>query len=128
MLVLGAGYVSAPLVEYLNRESNVTVTVGRCLAIKVNSLIMYLNFMNSASALKDEADALAKKFEGVESVLLDVVGRPDILTNLIRTSDVVVSLLPYALHPKVTNLIQVNLRLSFLYSGNRLIRIRIICT
>ena len=28
-LVLGAGYVSAPLVEYLNRESNLTVTVGK---------------------------------------------------------------------------------------------------
>lgn len=28
-LVLGAGYVSAPLVEYLNRESNLQVTVGK---------------------------------------------------------------------------------------------------
>lgn len=57
--------------------------------------------LSLASALKDEADALAKQFPGVEPVLLDVVGRPDILSNLISTSDIVISLLPYSLHAQV---------------------------
>jgi len=81
-LVLGAGYVSSPLVEYLSREgSDIQVTV--------------------ASALKDEADALARTHPKIEPVLLDVIGRPDLLGDLIGKSDVVVSLLPYRLHPKV---------------------------
>ena len=64
--------------------------------------MLHVFYIYIASALKDEADALAGKFSGVESVLLDVKGRPDLLSNLIRTSDVVVSFLPYTLHTKVT--------------------------
>jgi alpha-aminoadipic semialdehyde synthase len=40
-LVLGAGYVSAPVVEYLTRDSSVGVTI--------------------ASALKEEAKAVAQR-------------------------------------------------------------------
>lgn len=80
-LVLGAGYVSAPLVEYLARDSNTGIVV--------------------ASGLKDEADALAEKHSSVEPVLLDVVERPDLLADLVKDTDVVVSLLPYSLHHEV---------------------------
>ncbi|XP_063230692.1 alpha-aminoadipic semialdehyde synthase, mitochondrial [Bacillus rossius redtenbacheri] len=82
VLVLGAGYVSAPVVEYLHRESNVHITV--------------------AAALKDEADAIASSFErGVEPALLDVTERPDSLQELVSAADVVVSLLPRSLHALV---------------------------
>lgn len=81
VLVLGAGYVSAPTVEYLTRDSGVFVTV--------------------ASALKDEADVLAKRFSNTEPILLDVIGRPDLMDDLIKDADIVISLLPYSLHPKV---------------------------
>ncbi|KAJ1523300.1 hypothetical protein ONE63_001179 [Megalurothrips usitatus] len=77
-LVLGAGYVSAPVIEYLNRDKNLAVTV--------------------ASSLKDEADRLASRYPGVEPVILDVMNRPDNLRSLIEEADVVVSLLPYGLH------------------------------
>ncbi|XP_034232619.1 alpha-aminoadipic semialdehyde synthase, mitochondrial isoform X2 [Thrips palmi] len=77
-LVLGAGYVSAPVIEYLNRDKNVAVTV--------------------ASSLKDEADKLAAKYPGVKPVILDVMSRPDNLRDLVEEADVVVSLLPYTLH------------------------------
>ncbi|XP_023313473.1 alpha-aminoadipic semialdehyde synthase, mitochondrial, partial [Trichogramma pretiosum] len=50
-LVLGAGYVSAPLVEYLHRDENLRIIVG--------------------SQLKDEADALANRYSGVEPVFID---------------------------------------------------------
>jgi ornithine cyclodeaminase/alanine dehydrogenase-like protein (mu-crystallin family) len=52
--------------------------------------------------LKDEADAVAERLGGsVEPMLLDVVARPDLLEKYVRSSDIVVSLLPYSLHPTV---------------------------
>ncbi|XP_034184998.1 lysine ketoglutarate reductase/saccharopine dehydrogenase [Osmia lignaria lignaria] len=78
VVVLGAGYVSAPLVEYLHRDSKIHLMV--------------------ASQLKEEADVLANKYPGVESVLLNVLERPDTLKDIVETADVVVSLLPYSLH------------------------------
>jgi len=81
VLVLGAGYVSSPLVEYLTRDPKVGVTV--------------------ASGLKEEADAIAEKHENCESALLDIIERPDLLADLIKDADVVVSVLPYSLHAEV---------------------------
>ncbi|XP_046412347.1 alpha-aminoadipic semialdehyde synthase, mitochondrial isoform X1 [Neodiprion pinetum] len=78
VLVLGAGYVSPPLVEYLHRDKRIGIIVG--------------------SQFKDEADALANRYPGVESVFLNVLERPDTLRELIDMADVVVSLLPYSLH------------------------------
>ncbi|XP_076670805.1 lysine ketoglutarate reductase/saccharopine dehydrogenase isoform X1 [Andrena cerasifolii] len=78
VVVLGAGYVSAPLVEYLHRASNIRLIV--------------------ASQLKEEADVLASKFPGVEPVFLNVLERPDTLKDIVSSADVVVSLLPYSLH------------------------------
>lgn len=78
VIVLGAGYVSAPLVEYLHRASNIRLIV--------------------ASQLKEEADILATKFPGVEAIFLNVLERPDTLKDIVRSADVVVSLLPYTLH------------------------------
>ncbi|XP_008202921.1 alpha-aminoadipic semialdehyde synthase, mitochondrial isoform X2 [Nasonia vitripennis] len=78
VVVLGAGYVSSPLVEYLHRDEDLRIIVG--------------------SQYKDEADALAQKYPGVEPVLLDVVERPEGLDEIVDTADIVVSLLPYSLH------------------------------
>ena len=83
MLVLGAGYVSAPVVEYLTRDSGLGVTV--------------------AAALKSEADKVALSHERTEPVLLDVNERPDLLDDLIKSHNVVVSLLPWQLHPSIAN-------------------------
>merc|ERR1719489_331066 len=80
-LVLGAGYVSAPVIEYLTRDSGLGVTV--------------------AAALKSEADKLASTHERTEPVLLDVQERPDLLDDLIKSHDVVVSLLPWTLRPMI---------------------------
>lgn len=57
-----------------------------------------------AAALKDEADRLARKFRNVEALLLNVIDRPDMLEDLVRKSDMVISLLPYTLHPSVAGL------------------------
>nr|CAD7429944.1 unnamed protein product [Timema monikensis] len=79
IVLLGAGYVSAPVVQYLHKDHNVHITV--------------------ASALKDEADAIASIYQqSVEPVLLDVLERPDTLQDLVSSADVVVSLLPSPLH------------------------------
>jgi len=81
VLVLGAGYVSAPVVEYLTRDSSVGVTI--------------------ASALKEEAKAVAQRYERTEPVLLDVSESPERLDDLIKSHNVVISLLPWTLHPVV---------------------------
>ncbi|XP_076056603.1 lysine ketoglutarate reductase/saccharopine dehydrogenase isoform X2 [Oratosquilla oratoria] len=81
VLVLGAGYVAEPMVEYLARDKNIGIYLG--------------------SALRDEADQVASKYDNVEPVLLDVTERPDHLANAVAEADVVVSLLPYSLHPIV---------------------------
>ena len=76
--MLGAGYVSAPLVEYLHRDENLRIIVG--------------------SQYKDEADVLANRYPGVEPVFVDVSERPESLEEVINGADAVVSLLPYSLH------------------------------
>ncbi|XP_065355629.1 alpha-aminoadipic semialdehyde synthase, mitochondrial [Calliphora vicina] len=81
VLVLGAGMVSAPLVEWLHREKDVSITV--------------------CSQIKDEADRLANQYAGVDSVYLDVNESTDHLQELCGKADVVISLLPYSLHGMV---------------------------
>ena len=80
-LVLGAGYVSAPVIEYLTRDSDLGITL--------------------CSGIKAEADAVALAHERTEPVLLDVMERPDLLNDLVKSHDVVVSLLPWTLHPEI---------------------------
>ncbi|XP_013114257.2 alpha-aminoadipic semialdehyde synthase, mitochondrial [Stomoxys calcitrans] len=81
VLVLGAGMVSAPLVEWLHREKDVSITV--------------------CSQIKDEADRLASQYAGVNGIYLNVTEGTDHLQELCGKADVVVSLLPYSLHGMV---------------------------
>ena len=70
VLVLGAGYVSGPVVDYLTRDESIGVTV--------------------AAALKEEAQKLANKYQRTEPVLLNIEERPEHMTELIRNHDLVV--------------------------------------
>ena len=36
-LILGAGYVSAPVIEYLTRDKDLGVTVASALKVKINN-------------------------------------------------------------------------------------------
>ncbi|XP_037068982.1 alpha-aminoadipic semialdehyde synthase, mitochondrial-like [Pollicipes pollicipes] len=81
VLVLGSGYVAEPLVEYLSRDPKTHIHV--------------------ASAVQTELDTLTSKYSNVEGGILDVTERPDHLATLVEDADVVVSLLPYVLHPLV---------------------------
>lgn len=82
VLVLGAGYVSGPLVDILTRDKNIYVTV--------------------ASALQGQGESLVKKaHSNADSVVLDVTKGGEVLDRLITESDLVISLLPYNLHPTI---------------------------
>ncbi|XP_077536251.1 alpha-aminoadipic semialdehyde synthase, mitochondrial-like [Haemaphysalis longicornis] len=81
VLVLGAGYVSAPLVEYMTRDDSVHVIIG--------------------TLLQKEGEALAMKSPNTESVVVDVVEAPDVVENLVKGADLVVSMLPKPLHPTI---------------------------
>ena len=81
VLVLGTGFVSGPVVEYLTRNEHVHVT--------------------AVSAVKQEADRLASINPRTTSVLLDITRSQSDLEKLIKEHDCVVSLLPFGLHPHV---------------------------
>lgn len=76
--MIGAGLVSSPLVDYLHRDESIRITV--------------------ASQLKEDADILANKYPGVEPMSLNVLEDAETLREIVNEADVVVSLVPYALH------------------------------
>ncbi|XP_061697496.1 alpha-aminoadipic semialdehyde synthase, mitochondrial isoform X2 [Syngnathoides biaculeatus] len=81
VLMLGTGYVSGPVVEYLTRCDKTQVTV--------------------ASVDLKQAQDLSAKYANTIPVVLDVSSQEPRLVSLIRDHDLVVSLLPFALHPLV---------------------------
>lgn len=84
VLILGAGYVSEPVVEYLSRDSNISITI--------------------VSAIKNEADKVASKYAQACPVSLDVLRSPEELEKLIKNHQIVISLLPYVHHPTIAEL------------------------
>lgn len=84
VLVLGAGYVSGPLIEYLNRDESVQLTV--------------------CSSIEEDLKTISNNHDGVETILVDVMKDPEQLQTLIKNNEVVVSLLPYQLHPFIASL------------------------
>ncbi|XP_065673366.1 alpha-aminoadipic semialdehyde synthase, mitochondrial isoform X2 [Hydra vulgaris] len=81
VLVLGAGHVAGPLVEYLSRDGSVHLT--------------------AVSSVNDEAEYLAQKYKNTVPVVMDVTKSKERLRGLINQSDLVVSLLPYTFHPEI---------------------------
>ena len=100
VLVLGAGYVSAPVVEYLTRDTGLGVTVAAALksGLEMENTMLSTVLLNNPFA---EADKIAMTHERTEPVLLDVNERPDLLDDLIKSHNIVVSLLPWQLHPSI---------------------------
>uniref|UniRef100_A0A8B9P075 Aminoadipate-semialdehyde synthase n=1 Tax=Apteryx owenii TaxID=8824 RepID=A0A8B9P075_APTOW len=82
VLLLGSGYVSGPVLEYLTRDSNTDITV--------------------ASVMKEQLEQLTKKYSNVTSVHMDVIKHEENLSSLVKKHDLVISLLPYSAHPLVT--------------------------
>lgn len=78
IVIFGAGRVAAPLVEYLHRDSSISLTV--------------------ACEQQDQGDILATKFPGVQSTYLNAQENPSLLNNLVSNADVVVSILPADMH------------------------------
>lgn len=78
VLILGAGMVSAPVVEYLYRFKTIDISV--------------------CSHLIDECDSLELQYPGINSICLNVTQDTDNLRRLCIEHNVVISLLPYAFH------------------------------
>ena len=70
VLILGSGYVSAPVVDYLTRDANVNVTV--------------------ASMMRNEIDTLASRYPNTTPVLLDVIRSKDDVETLVTQNDIVI--------------------------------------
>ncbi|XP_004856503.1 alpha-aminoadipic semialdehyde synthase, mitochondrial isoform X2 [Heterocephalus glaber] len=80
VLVLGSGYVSGPVLEYLSRDSNIEITLG--------------------SDMMSQIKQLGKKYN-INPVSLNIANQEEKLNSLVATQDLVISLLPYVLHPVV---------------------------
>jgi len=76
-LILGAGFVAEPTVEYLNRQTNNKITV--------------------AGYTLNEAQVLADKFDNVKAIQTDVANQQELL-NIIGDFDLVISLVPAPFH------------------------------
>ncbi|MEE6513353.1 hypothetical protein FKM82_020923 [Ascaphus truei] len=81
ILVLGSGYVSGPVINYLTRDPNVEIT--------------------AVSMVKDQVDHLSKKYNNTTPVAMDVFKNEEKLSALVKKHDLVISLLPYSVHPFV---------------------------
>ncbi|KAJ1727351.1 hypothetical protein LPJ61_004617 [Coemansia biformis] len=82
VLLAGAGMVSQPLAEHLARTRDTDITI--------------------ASNNLDEARALACQFPDVQAVVLDIADSAS-LAKHVKASDVVVSLVPAPLHPRLAD-------------------------
>ncbi|MRX27065.1 saccharopine dehydrogenase C-terminal domain-containing protein [Kangiella sp. HZ709] len=80
ILVLGAGFVAGPLVEFLKRRAENDITV--------------------ASYLLSEAEELARNFNSVKSIQLDVSNQ-SLVQEALDGFDLVVSLVPAPFHPTI---------------------------
>ncbi|XP_004602117.3 alpha-aminoadipic semialdehyde synthase, mitochondrial [Sorex araneus] len=80
VLVLGTGYVSEPVLEYLSRDKNIELTVG--------------------SDMKNQLEQLRKKYK-INPVSMNIGKQEEKLGSLVASQDLVISLLPYVLHPIV---------------------------
>lgn len=78
VVILGAGRVAAPLVDYLHRDDNVAISI--------------------ACEMKDLADDIARKYSGVESFYLNALENPEALQKMLDGAAVAVSILPNHMH------------------------------
>lgn len=81
VLLLGSGYVSGPVVEYLTRDDKTQVTV--------------------ASVMLRQAEELAAKYPNTIPVVLDASSQEGHMDSLVKDHDLVISLLPYSFHPLI---------------------------
>ncbi|RVE71268.1 hypothetical protein OJAV_G00050070 [Oryzias javanicus] len=81
VLLLGSGYVSGPVVEYLTRDETTQVTV--------------------ASVLLKQAEELTVKYPNTIPVMLDASSQEGHLESLVKDHDLVISMLPYSFHPLI---------------------------
>ncbi|XP_040894039.1 alpha-aminoadipic semialdehyde synthase, mitochondrial [Toxotes jaculatrix] len=81
VLLLGSGYVSGPVVEYLTRNEGTQVTV--------------------ASMLLKQAEELAARYPNTIPIMLDASSQEGHLDSLIKDHDLVISMLPYSFHPLI---------------------------
>uniref|UniRef100_H2Y799 Uncharacterized protein n=1 Tax=Ciona savignyi TaxID=51511 RepID=H2Y799_CIOSA len=104
VLVLGSGFVSAPLIDYLTRHND-TAGTRWYLVHYGHQIVTQSNTPHPpASNEHDEVKKLASNFHRAIPVHLDVVNESQRMEELVQGHDLVVSMLPYTMHPRVADL------------------------
>eukprot|EP00755_Sulcionema_specki_P006286 Sspe_Gene.42::Locus_16_Transcript_2_3_Confidence_0.500_Length_3136::g.42::m.42/K14157/AASS; alpha-aminoadipic semialdehyde synthase len=98
ILFLGAGMVSGPAVEYLLNDPRNSVTVADQNIKQAETLLAHY-----AKKAKDIGRDAEGRNQAARAVTLDV-SHTDNLSNLISSHDIVVSLVPWHMHPMVMDL------------------------
>lgn len=96
VLLLGSGYVSGPVVEYLTRDERIQVTVGEFPTSKPTNVECFgglnalLSVLCPASVLLTQAEELAAKYPNIIPVTLDVSSQEGRLDSLVKAHDLVI--------------------------------------
>ena len=101
ILVLGSGMVARPCVEYLVRNPNNNVTVGKCLYLALGG--PDLAQWSSACRTLSTAQRLASSLPQTIAISLDVSDSFE-LDRAIQAHHLVISLVPYTFHVAVIKL------------------------
>lgn len=81
VLVLGSGYVSGPVIDYLTRDPDIAVTIASSPAWQVREI--------------------SERYQNTTPVTIDVGKEQEKLSSLIKDHHLIISLLPYTMHPMV---------------------------
>lgn len=101
VLILGAGYVTPPVVDYLASQGRISYRDLRTRAV----LYRLGHEISLVSALENEAQNLISKHNfNATGYTFDCVGDQAQLGSMIGDHDLVISLLPYTFHPMVAKL------------------------
>ncbi|XP_074644875.1 alpha-aminoadipic semialdehyde synthase, mitochondrial-like [Tubulanus polymorphus] len=84
VLLLGSGYVSEPVVEYLTRDKTIAVTV--------------------ASNSRSEAENLSNIYPNTAPKFLDIIDQRENVEEMIKDHDLVISMLPHVHHIDIAKL------------------------
>ena len=84
VLLLGSGYTSAPLVEWLTRDGTVSVTIGESESSKSHVLYIHSCWGSPflASNIPEQAEKVAAPFKNARTAEVDVTSDAS-LSNLI---------------------------------------------
>lgn len=91
VLVLGAGFVSKPVLEYLTRKNDTAVTLGQCdTSLPPVNIASFLIVFAASDQITELDELMDDHNNDIDPVLLNVVDEPERLDSLVKGHDIVI--------------------------------------